>query len=54
MTVKSVMSRAVMQGLEASVIDHSIKLILIDSIAALVRSEFSHDRTVDRQQLLGR
>ena len=42
-----------MQALEASVIDHNIKLILVDSIAALARSEFSRDRIVDRQQLLG-
>lgn len=42
-----------MQALEASIIDHNVKLVLVDSIAALTRSEFSRDKIVDRQQILG-
>lgn len=42
------------QALEASIIDYGIKLILIDSIAVLARSEFSQDRITDRQQVLGK
>lgn len=43
-----------MQALEGSIIDHNIKLVLVDSIAALARSEFSRDKVVDRQQMLGK
>ncbi len=42
-----------MQALEASIIDHNVKLVVVDSVAALARSEFSRDKIVDRQQLLG-
>lgn len=42
------------QALEGSIIDHGVKLVLVDSIAALARSEFTRDRTVDRQQVLGK
>ncbi|KAL3147194.1 DNA repair protein RAD51 [Trebouxia sp. C0010 RCD-2024] len=41
------------KALEGSIIDHNIKLVLVDSIAALARSEFSRDKVVDRQQMLG-
>ncbi|KAL0050684.1 hypothetical protein WJX82_005123 [Trebouxia sp. C0006] len=41
------------KALEASIIDHNVKLVVVDSIAALARSEFSRDKIVDRQQLLG-
>ncbi|KAA6429298.1 MAG: DNA repair RAD51 protein 2-like [Trebouxia sp. A1-2] len=40
------------KALEASIIDHNVKLVLVDSIAALTRSEFSRDKIVDRQQIL--
>lgn len=43
-----------MQALEGSIIDHGVKLVVVDSIAALARSEFTRDRTVDRQQVLGK
>ena len=43
-----------MQALEASIIDYNIKLVLVDSIAALARSEFGRDKIVDRQQVLGK
>ena len=42
------------QALEASIIDYGVKLVLVDSIAALARSEFSRDKIVDRQQVLGK
>ena len=41
------------QALEASIIDHNVKLVLVDSIAALARSEFNQNKIVDRQQMLG-
>lgn len=41
------------KALEASIIDHSVKLVLVDSIAALARSEFNRNKIVDRQQMLG-
>ncbi|DBB01626.1 TPA: DNA repair protein RAD51 [Trebouxia sp. C0004] len=41
------------KALESSIIDHNVKLVLVDSIAALARSEFSRDKIVDRQQILG-
>ena len=43
-----------LQALEASIIDHNIKLVLVDSIAALARSEFSQEKVMDRQQMLGK
>ena len=46
--------QAHVQALEASIIDHNIKLVLVDSIAALARSEFSRDKVTDRQQVLGK
>lgn len=44
---------AQLQALEASIIDHNIKLVLVDSIAALARSQFSRDKVMERQQMLG-
>ena len=43
-----------LQALEASIIDHNIKLVLVDSIAALARSEFNRDKVMDRQHMLGK
>lgn len=42
-----------LQALEASIIDHNIKLVVVDSIAALARSQFSRDKVMERQQMLG-
>jgi len=42
-----------MQGLQGSIIDHGIKLVIIDSIAALARSDFGSGNVVERQKLLG-
>lgn len=42
-----------MQGLEEAIIEHRIKLLVIDSIAALVLSEYGRDRIVQRQEVLG-
>ena len=42
------------QGLQGSIIDHGIKLVIIDSIAALARSDFGAGNVADRQRLLGR
>lgn len=45
---------ACLQGLQAAIIDHSIKLIIIDSIAALARTEFEAQAVAERQRMLGR
>ncbi|CAM6045810.1 unnamed protein product [Sphagnum compactum] len=42
-----------LQGLEEAIIEHRIKLLVIDSIAALVLSEYGRDRIIQRQEVLG-
>lgn len=44
----------ILENLQSSVIDYNIKIIIIDSIAALVRSEFGTQDIADRQKLLGK
>jgi RAD51-like protein 1 len=39
--------------LEAQIIDHGVRLVLVDSIASLVRSEYGKGQTVQRQEMLG-
>lgn len=41
------------QAMESSVIDHGVCLIVVDSIAALARTEFDGGQGVDRAQQLG-
>jgi RAD51-like protein 1 len=43
-----------LQTLQSAIIDHGIKLLIIDSIAALARSDFGPRDMADRQRLLGR
>ena len=42
-----------LEGLESSIIDHGIKLIIIDSIASLARADFGAKDVMERQKLLG-
>lgn len=35
------------------IIEHNVKLIIIDSIAALARTDFNTGRMMDRQRMLG-
>jgi RAD51-like protein 1 len=42
-----------LETLESSIIDHGIKLIIIDSIASLVRADFGAKDVMERQKLLG-
>ncbi len=42
-----------LETLESSIIDHGIKLIIIDSIASLARSDFGAKDVMERQKLLG-
>ena len=41
------------QTMEEFVIEHHVRLVIIDSIAVFARAEFSHNQTVERQSLLG-
>lgn len=43
-----------LQGLQSAIIDHGIKLVIIDSIAALARTEYGSKNIIERQQLLGK
>ncbi|GAQ85938.1 putative DNA repair protein RAD51 [Klebsormidium nitens] len=43
-----------LQKLEEAMIREKAKLIVLDSVAALVRSEYGHDQLQQRQDLLGR
>ncbi|KAL3683751.1 hypothetical protein R1sor_001773 [Riccia sorocarpa] len=42
-----------LKQLEKAIIERSAKLIVIDSVAALMQSEFGRDRIFERQELLG-
>jgi RAD51-like protein 1 len=42
-----------LQNLESDIIDHGIKLIIIDSIASLARADFGAKDVMERQKLLG-
>jgi RAD51-like protein 1 len=42
-----------LESLEATIIERGARLVIVDSIAALVRSEFGRERLVERQALLG-
>ncbi|KAK9807879.1 hypothetical protein WJX72_011994 [[Myrmecia] bisecta] len=42
-----------LMALESTIIDHSVRLIVIDSIAAFARSEFDRAQIAERQQTLG-
>jgi RAD51-like protein 1 len=42
-----------LENLESAIIDHSIKLIIIDSIASLARADFGAKDVMERQKLLG-
>lgn len=42
-----------LDGLEAVIIERGAKLVIVDSIAALMRSEFGREKLVERQALLG-
>ena len=44
----------ILENLQGSIIDYNIKLIIVDSIAALVRSEFGTNKMAERQKLLGK
>ena len=43
-----------LSGLQSFIIEHSIKCIVVDSIASLPRSEFSNEFIIERQEMLGR
>ncbi|GBG77070.1 hypothetical protein CBR_g23396 [Chara braunii] len=43
-----------LQGLEEAVIERQVKLLVVDSVASLVRSEYGCENIVKRQELLGR
>lgn len=42
-----------LEGLQSAIIDHGIKLVIIDSIASLARADFGAKDVVERQKLLG-
>ena len=42
-----------LEGLQTAIIDHGIKLVIIDSIASLARADFGAKDVVERQKLLG-
>lgn len=42
-----------MQDLESNIIEHSVGLVILDSVAALVRPLNSRDRIFDRQEMVG-
>jgi len=42
-----------LEGLEAVIIERAAKLVIVDSVAALVRAEYGRERLVERQALLG-
>lgn len=41
------------QVLESTVIDHRVRLIVLDSVAALARADFAPGSLVERQRMLG-
>jgi RAD51-like protein 1 len=43
-----------LEAMDAVVTDRNVRLIIIDSIAALPRAEYSNSRTVERQEVCGR
>jgi len=43
-----------LSGMESAVIDRGVKLVVLDSVAALARSEYGRDELVQRQDMLGR
>ncbi|KAG0614936.1 hypothetical protein M758_5G002000 [Ceratodon purpureus] len=51
-TVAELMLR--LQGLEESIRQHGVRLLVIDSVAALVQSEYGYDRIIQRQEILGK
>lgn len=44
---------ALIQSLESLIIERAAKLVIIDSIAALMRADFGRERLMERQALLG-
>jgi len=42
-----------LQGLEAAVIERDVRLVVVDSIAALARADFGASQLPERQQALG-
>ncbi len=42
-----------LDALEEAIIDHNVRLVIIDSVAHLARAEFGRERVVQRQSVLG-
>jgi RecA/RadA recombinase len=40
-----------LEAMDAVVTDRNVQLIIIDSIAALPRAEYSNSRTIERQEV---
>lgn len=51
-TVSELMLR--LQGLEEAIRQHGVRLLVVDSVAALLQSEYGRDDIIRRQELLGR
>lgn len=43
-----------LQSLESAIIDHRVRLIILDSVASLARADFAPGSLVERQRMLGR
>lgn len=50
-TLSEILQR--LNGLEEALIDHGVRLLVVDSVAALARAEFGRGQLVQRQELLG-
>ena len=50
-TLSEILQR--LNGLEEALIDHGVRLLVVDSMAALARAEFGHGQLTRRQELLG-
>ena len=42
-----------LQGLEAAIIDHRVRLVILDSAASLARADFAPGSLTERQRMLG-